>query len=109
MNNLPEVELRKAALVKELEDEIKKAFRSAKGSHHLSLGLMVLALSCTVISAVGGIFFHVRSDVVGGVAALSPLIAFIAVNLKLEEKCSGITGVRTRWPRCVRASCTRCR
>ena len=88
MNDLPEVELRKAALVKELEDEIKKTFRSAKGSHHLSLGLMVLALSCTVVSAVGGIFFRVRSDVVGGIAALSPLVAFIAVNLKLEEKCS---------------------
>jgi hypothetical protein len=32
MNDLPEVELRKATLVKELEYEIKKAFRSARAA-----------------------------------------------------------------------------
>jgi hypothetical protein len=87
MDNLSEVAKRKARLLEELDAEIASALRSGKRTHHFSLALMVLALACSVVAAVGGIFFKVPADIVGGIAVLSPLIAFVAVNLKLEGKC----------------------
>ncbi len=49
---------------------------------------MILALACSLAAAVGGIFFDVSAKIVGGIALLPPLIAYVAVNLNLEPRSS---------------------
>ena len=65
---------------------IAECHRNGQMTNALSVTLMVLALGCSVGAAISGIFFNVSPKIVGGLAALPPLIAFVAVNLKLEGK-----------------------
>ena len=65
--------------------------------------LMVLALGCSVLAATLGFFTKTPSHIVGGIAILPPLIAFVAQNLKCEAKNSfharrvdGLKGLRSR-------------
>jgi hypothetical protein len=98
-----EVARRKAALVEELERAIADELNLALRTHRASLGLMGAALTCSVAAGVLGFFTSVSSKVIGGIAILPPLIAFVAVNLKLEAKNSwharmvdGLSGLRSR-------------
>jgi len=77
---------RKTALEKELSDEEKRASFSAYANHWLSVILMTAALGCSVLAAILGFFTETSSKVIGGIAILPPLIAFIAANLKFEAK-----------------------
>ncbi len=50
--------------------------------------LTVVSVLCSVIAAGLGFFTSQSSRLVGGIAILTPLIAYVAVNLKLEGKAS---------------------
>jgi hypothetical protein len=80
--------LRKTALVNELEAARRKAYGNAKSAYLWSQFLFILALGFSVAAAVSGVFFDVSAKIVGGIAALPPLIGFVAVNLKLEGRSS---------------------
>jgi hypothetical protein len=41
-----------------------------------------------VAAAICGVFFDVSGKIVGGIAALPPLLAFVGANLKLEARAS---------------------
>jgi hypothetical protein len=88
MNDLSEAQRRKTELNDELYDAVGYSESKAVGNYRLSLALMALALSCSLAAGVLGIFTSVPSKIVGGIAVLPPLIAYIAVNLKLEDKSS---------------------
>jgi hypothetical protein len=83
-----EVLARKKALLKELETDIAASYRYANMHHQISGCLMLVALGCSVGAFVGGVWGRVDGKTLGGLAGLSPLIAFLAVNLKLEAKSS---------------------
>src|SRR5271169_1735159 len=85
----PELTARKASLVSELEAANRRAHGNGKSAYIWSQFLFMLALGCSVAAAISGLFFYVSAKIVGGIAALPPLIAFVAVNLKLEA--------RSRW------------
>lgn len=84
----PELVRRKEDLNRELLRSIEGESRLAHVNHRLSVTLMNIALGCSVAAAIIGIFFNVSPKIVGGIAVLPPLIAYIAVNLKLEGKSS---------------------
>jgi hypothetical protein len=84
-----EVQGRKNSLLGELETAVRKAHANGKSAYLWSQALFICALSCSVIAVAVGLFANVSAKTVGGIAALPPLIAFIAVNLKLES--------RSRW------------
>jgi hypothetical protein len=67
-----------------LQGQVSFSESKATLSHYASLGLMATALGCTLLSAILGIFTLVSSKIVGGLAALPAIIAFIAVKLKLD-------------------------
>ena len=52
------------------------------------MALMVLSVLCSVTAAGLGFFTSQSSRLVGGIAILTPLIAYVAVSLKLEGKAS---------------------
>jgi hypothetical protein len=94
---------RKTALEKELSDEIRRANFSAYANHWLSVGFMVIALLCSVVAATLGVFTQTSAKVVGSIAVLPQLIAFVASNLKFEAKNSwharrfdGLSKLRSR-------------
>ena len=82
----PEVSARKAALAQELEAEIRKYFGFAKSAYLWLQGLFILSLCCSALAAILGLFLGVPGKIVGGIAALPPIIAFVAVNLKLQAR-----------------------
>lgn len=84
-----EVRRRRDSLLRELETAVRRAHSNAKRAYLWSQFLFTCALSCSVVAAAIGMFTNVSSKTVGGIAALPPLIAFIALNLKLES--------RSRW------------
>jgi hypothetical protein len=83
-----EVASRKANLAAELKDTSTRTFNNARRAYLFSQLLFILALGASAGAAVGGVFFNVSSKVVGGLAALPPLIGFVAINLKLEARSS---------------------
>jgi hypothetical protein len=46
--------------------------------------MLFASLVCSLTAAISGIFFGVSPKIVGAVATLPPLIAYIAVSLRLE-------------------------
>jgi hypothetical protein len=94
---------RKTALEKELSRDAWWATFSAYANHWLSIISMVIALGCSVAAATLGVFTQTPAKVVGGIAVLPPLIAFVAGNLKFEAKNSwharrsdGLSKLRSR-------------
>ena len=83
-----EAERRKAALIAELNADIESESNLALNTHRGSLALMVVALLCSFAATICGVFLGVSGKIVGGIALFPPLIAYIAVNLKLEAKSS---------------------
>ena len=82
-----EIQERKWGLDRELDLSIKDAELKGRLNHLTSLGLMASALGCSLLAAILGIFSSIDAKIIGGLAVLPPVIAYIAVNLKLEEKC----------------------
>jgi hypothetical protein len=83
-----EVNTRKNALLKELEDEIAHSYLYATMHHHIAGCLMLFALGCSIGAAVAGLVGGWDGKRVGTIAAFPALIAFFAVNLKFEAKSS---------------------
>jgi hypothetical protein len=84
--NSSEATERRALLDSELTVWRDKERSLARSGYLWSQGLFILALLCSVGAAVAGLFFNLPGHTVGGIAALPPLIAFIATNLKLEAR-----------------------
>jgi hypothetical protein len=84
-----EIAERKARLDAELSEADRKAYGLAKSAYLWSQFLFILALCCSVAAVVSGVFFNnISPKIPGGIAALPPLIAFVAINLKLEARSS---------------------
>ena len=84
----PELEKRRGRLADVLEGHATQTRRRARWNHRTSMTLMVLSVLCSVTAAGLGFFTSQSSRLVGGIAILTPLIAYVAVNLKLEGKAS---------------------
>lgn len=84
----PELEKRRDRLAEILERHATQTRRRARWNHRTSMTLMVLSVLCSVTAAGLGFFTSQSSRLVGGIAILTPLIAYVAVNLKLEGKAS---------------------
>jgi len=98
-----ETSKRKVDLERELSNAAGRAYFWAQWNHILSIVLMVVALACSVTAGTLGFFTKTPANVVGGIAVLPALIAFVAVNLKCEAKNSwharrvdGLNGLRSR-------------
>jgi len=72
----------------ELVKERDKAYGLAKSAYLWSQFLFTAAILCSVAAAICGLFFNLSGKAVGGIAALPAILAFIAVNLKLEARAS---------------------
>ncbi|HTP69979.1 MAG TPA: hypothetical protein VMJ35_13810 [Dongiaceae bacterium] len=83
-----ELERRRETLAAILEGHAIKTRRRARWNHRTSMALMVLSVLCSATAAGLGFFTTQSSRLVGGIAILTPLIAYVAVNLKLEGKAS---------------------
>lgn len=83
-----EVTKRANGLEAELTTRAKFAHRNGKINHGLSLAFMEIALACSVIAGALGIFTKVSSHIVGILAVMPPLIAYVAITLKLDAKTS---------------------
>jgi hypothetical protein len=46
--------------------------------------MLIASLGCSLAAAISGIFFSVSPKIVGAVATLPPLIAYVAVSFRLE-------------------------
>jgi len=78
---------RKTDLAAELELHAIRLRKLADRDRQVCTVLMVLGLSCSIAAAILGFFFSkVPSNVVGGIALLPPLIAFVAVSMKYDGK-----------------------
>jgi predicted component of type VI protein secretion system len=84
----PEVVKRKEELASELILTAQREHRLARSAYLWSQALFVLALCCSVAATICGVFFSVSGKITGGIAALPPLIAFLAINLKLDGRAS---------------------
>jgi hypothetical protein len=82
------VDDRQASVEEELQDQVYFSERKASLNHYASLALMGLALGCTIAASVLGIFSLASARVVGGLAGLPAVIAFVAITLQLEAKSS---------------------
>jgi hypothetical protein len=103
LENEQEAIRRKAALAKQLDNRCAQELKWANRNHYGSVTAMCLALGCSVLAAILGIFFNVSAKIVGGLGLLPPLIAFVATNLKFEAKNSwharlydGLSSLRSR-------------
>ena len=88
METSPELLRRKEKLNKELVDAIDREARLARLDYRSSAALVVIAIGCSVTAAIGGLFFDMPGKIAGGFAAVTPLVAFIATNVKLDGKSS---------------------
>ena len=88
MEGSSELIQRQEKLKGELLVTIAGESKLAHVNHRLSICLMVIALGCSVAAGAIGFFTNASSKVVGGLAVIPALIAFVAVNLKLEDKSS---------------------
>lgn len=84
----PEVSTQIGKLESELVRHSRGTQAKARLNHRVALGLMLLALACSVAAGVLGVFFEKSSKLVGGLAILPPLIAFVGTNMKFEGKSS---------------------
>lgn len=80
----PEIQSRRDRLADELQKGADWQSRDAARSYYSSQTLLFASLGCSVAAAISGIFFDVSSRIVGAVAALPPLIAYVAASLRLE-------------------------
>ena len=88
MTSSPELEKRRDQLTEILERHAIRTRQRARWNHRTSMTLMALSVLCSVTAAGLGFFTSQSSRLVGGIAILTPLIAYVAVNLKLEAKAS---------------------
>jgi hypothetical protein len=88
MDETSEATRRKLDLARDLEAQIAYARDKAVCNHRISLSVMLVALACSVAAAIGGVFFGVRPQIVGGIALLPPLLAYAAINMKFDGKSS---------------------
>jgi hypothetical protein len=79
-----EVKSRIERLDRELEDAAKQQRRDASKSYYSSQAMLFASLVCSLAAAISGIFFGVSPKIVGGIATLPPLIAYLAVSFRLE-------------------------
>jgi hypothetical protein len=75
---------RRTQLAAELEHHAIRMRTRADQARRKSGVLMALGLLCSIAAALLGFFTSTPAKVVGGIALLPPLIAFIAVNMKLD-------------------------
>lgn len=85
MESSPEIVARKKALQSDLENVIERSFKKARGNYRLSLGLMSVALGCSVAAGIFGVFARMPR-IAGGLALVPPLIAYVVANLKVDGK-----------------------
>jgi hypothetical protein len=74
------------ALAQELQQAAREETRSASKSYYSSQTMLFVSLGCSLAAAIIGLGFAVHRRVVGGIAALPPLIAFVASNFRLEVR-----------------------
>jgi hypothetical protein len=98
-----EIERRIKELSAELTSHGTRTYRGGRYNHRAALALMLLGLGCNVAAAILGIFYDKSGKLVGGLAAIPPLIAFVSTRLKLEGKSSwhyrksnGLNALRSR-------------
>lgn len=77
---------RRDALVRELESDIWRELWLARSCHWGSLLFLFSLLAASVLAGALGFFTNTPSKTIGGIAILPPLIAYVAVNVKLEAK-----------------------
>ena len=82
----PEIQSRIERLADELQKGADRQSHDANKSYYSAQTLVFASLGCSVVAAVSGIFFNVPSRIVGAVAALPPLIAYVASSLRLEVR-----------------------
>jgi hypothetical protein len=80
----PEVQMRIERLADELRQAATAESRRATRSYYFSQAMLFLALGCSLAAAISGIFFSISPKIVGGLAALPPLIAYVAASFRLE-------------------------
>jgi hypothetical protein len=82
------IDKRKEDLNQELQKDIADARLNARMNHLTSVGLMIVALLCSVAAAAVGIIgaSAASSRVAGVLAIMPPLIAFVVANLKIDGK-----------------------
>ena len=100
-----ELEKRRERLAEVLDRHALQTRKRARWNHRTAMALMVLSVLCSVTAAGLGFFTSQSSRLVGGIAILTPLIAYVAVNLKLEGKASW----HHRKSNALRALCSRLR
>jgi hypothetical protein len=79
----PEVQRRISALNDELGRAANDEARNATRAYYWSQTLLILSLGCSAVAAICGIFFSISSRIVGGLAAVPPVIAYFAVSFRL--------------------------
>lgn len=84
MAKSPEVQIRIEGLANELRQAATADSRRATRAYYFSQVMLFLALGCSLAAAISGIFFSVSPKIVGGLAALPPLIAYVAAGFRLE-------------------------
>ena len=81
-----EVKERRKNLEGELTEASRREFGLAKSAYIWSQGLFILALLCSVAAVAIGLFLPVSAKVVSGIAALPPLISYMAVSFRVETR-----------------------
>jgi hypothetical protein len=74
------------SLAHELQQAANQESRSATKSYYSSQTMLLASLGCSLAAAISGIFFAVSPKIVGGIAALPPLIAYVASSFRLEVR-----------------------
>jgi len=100
----PEVQKRLDALNQELQQDARSEEIRATRAYLFSQTLIFLALGCSAAAAIIGISFPaVSSRIVGGLAAGSPLLAFVGARVRLDlreswyyRKSTGLNALRSR-------------
>jgi hypothetical protein len=64
---------------------------------------VLMALGCSIAAAISGVFFKVSTQIVGGLAALPPLVVYLAASFRFEarenwyyRKSVALNGLRSR-------------
>ena len=103
MSPSPEVQRRISALDNELRSTAASEGRRATRAYLVSQTFVFLALGCSIAAAICGVFFKVSPRIVGGLAALPPLVAYLAANFRFDvrenwyyRKSVALEGLRSR-------------
>jgi len=78
---------RRAELLKsELEGSIHHYRRLAKNTYRMNVGIMVLAVGCSLVGGIGGLSEQIGTKVVGLFALLPGLLAVFSTTMKFQAK-----------------------